>query len=59
MKHGGSINEVVRFIYVVLLREEAIIKMKRKTETVKDPVEVNYVTKKVKQSSNECIILFN
>jgi len=46
VKHGGSINEVVRFIYVVLLREEAIIKMKRKTETAEDPVEVNYVTKK-------------
>ena len=51
--------EVVRFVYVVLLQEEAINKMKRETETVKDPVEVNYVAKKVKQNSNECIILFN
>ena len=49
----------MRFVYVVLLQEEAINKMKRETETVKDPVEVNYVAKKVKQNSNECIILFN
>jgi len=33
--------------------------MKRKTETTEDPAEVNYVTKKVKQSSNECVILRN
>lgn len=48
MKHGGSAEEVLRYIYVVLLQEEAINKMKRKTETTEDPVEVNYVTKKVK-----------
>lgn len=57
--NGGSIKEVVRYIYVVLLQEEAINKMKRKTETTEDPVEVNYVTKKVKMSSDKCIILFN
>ena len=33
--------------------------MKRKTETTEDAVKVNYVTKKVKLSSDECIILFN
>lgn len=54
-----SSQEVVRYIYVVLLQEEAINKMKRKTETTEDPVEVNYVTKKVKMSSDKCIILFN
>ena len=45
----------MRFIYSVLLQEEAILKMKRKTETTEDPVEVNYVSKKVKQSSDKCI----
>ena len=43
---------VVRFIYVVLLQEEAISKMKRKTEATED-----YVSKKVKHSSDECIIV--
>ena len=42
-------KEIVRYIYVVSLQEEAINKMKRKTETTEDPVEVNYVTKKVRQ----------
>ena len=48
---------VVRFIYVVLLQEEAITKMKRKTEATEDSVEGNYVSKKVKQYSDECIVL--
>ena len=55
MKDGGLSEAPVRFIYSVLLQEEAIIKMKRKTETTEDPVEVNYVSKKVKQSSDKCI----
>lgn len=54
VKHGGLREALTRFSYSVLLQEEAINKMKRKTETTEDPVEVNYVSKKVKQSSDKC-----
>lgn len=53
--YGGLREALARFSYSVLLQEGAINKMKRKTETTEDPVEVNYVSKKVKQSSDKCI----
>ena len=47
----------MRFTYVVLFQEEAISKMKRKAEATEDSVEGNYVSKKVKQNLDECIVL--
>lgn len=41
-------------VYVVLLQEEVINKMKRKTEATEDSVEVDNTSRKVKQSPKEC-----
>ena len=50
----GMVAEGAR-VALSLSQEQVINKMKRKTDTTEDSVEVNNTSKKVKQSSNEYI----